>query len=695
MAAFLAYILIDWIIIKPVSELQRVAQTIGKGDMNSRVTIKTKDEIEQLGVVFNKMISDVHQITVSKDYFDNIIQTMTDLLIVVTPNLIIETINRAALVLLGYKKEELIAKPLGVIFTGLGQNGSLEFKQLRQLTLSGELRDHKIVYKTRDGRELFLLLSSAVLKNPQGEITHIVFTCKDISDLEHALQVLHDSEEKYRTMIQESNDFIWILDRQGNFVYFNKVTEQVSGYSLEDWSGKSFEPLIFPEDLPRVKNIFVEAMGGKSLHYDIRINDKFGNIFDLSVNTAPMYASGKITGAINFGRDITERKQMENNLKDSKKMLESITQGITDEVLLLSKDFKIIWANNTILKQAKLELKDVIGKYCYEVTHNTKEPCNNASELCPIDNILKTGNSTTLEHIHFQADGSKQFVEVSVSPVKDKSGEIIQFVHLSRDITVRKEAEYNLQETCQRLQETQEQLIQSSKMAAMGQLAAGISHELNQPLTGIKGFAQALLMDFDEKNPFRKDINKIVEQANRIDKIIKNVRTFARKSESDIEAVDLNKTVEDAFSLINEQLKLHNILVNKSLDKNLPKIRSDSNQLLQVFVNFITNARDAIDCLQRPEGGTITVKTLLCQDNAYVQLIFQDDGCGIEEENLSHIFNPFFTTKSPDKGMGLGLAIVYRIIEDHDGKINVESQKGKGSIFTITLPIDGKNNEQA
>ena len=255
----------------------------------------------------------------------------------------------------------------------------------------------------------------------------------------------------------------------------------------------------------------------------------------------------------------------------------------------------------------------------------------------------------------------------------------------------KQKAEEALEEAYHNLKSTQEQLVQSGKMAAMGQLASGISHELNQPLTGIKGFAQAALMDLNENNSLRGDLDKIIEQADRMDRIIKNVRFFAKKSEFKLEEIDINKPIEDSLSFLTQQLKVHNIQLNISLGKKLPKIKGDVNQLVQVFLNLITNARDAIDSLKEPKGGKITIETALSKDKKNIEVIFKDTGYGIPKKDLENVFNPFFTTKSPGGGIGLGLSIVYRIIEAHQGKIEVSSMEGKWTRFRIMLPVYIKN----
>jgi signal transduction histidine kinase len=292
------------------------------------------------------------------------------------------------------------------------------------------------------------------------------------------------------------------------------------------------------------------------------------------------------------------------------------------------------------------------------------------------------------QQIEFFEPRFKSYLEVSVSPIFDEKGEIMATVHITKDITKRKKAEQKLADAYQELKDTQEQLIQSSKMAAMGQLAAGISHELNQPLTGIKGFAQAVHMDMEEDNPLKEDINKIIEQADRMDRIIKNIRLFARKSEFEMQEIDINQPIESAVMLMSEQLKVHNILLKKQLDENLPKIEGDLNQFQQVFLNLITNARDAIDSLKRPDGGELTIKTCLNEDKKNIEIYFQDTGCGIPSEHLENIFNPFFTTKSPDGGIGLGLSIAYRSIENHKGRIEVRSKVGEGTTFKIIIPVN-------
>ncbi len=267
-----------------------------------------------------------------------------------------------------------------------------------------------------------------------------------------------------------------------------------------------------------------------------------------------------------------------------------------------------------------------------------------------------------------------------------------------RYITERKQVEEELRKTYQELEEKHVQLLQAGKMAAMGEMAAGVAHELTQPLLGIKGFATAMLEDMKLylptetltvpdipawKEQIVKDLKVILQQTDRMTTIVNNVRQFARESGTGMVLLDINKPIGDALMLFSEQLRLHNIKVKKNLVAGLPQVRGNANQLQQVFINLITNARDAMDA--KGNKGQLMVSTGVCPGGIYV--VVEDNGVGADAETTSKMFEPFFTTKTKSKSIGLGLSIVTGIIEEHQGTINVRSEPGRGCKFTITLPL--------
>ncbi len=241
----------------------------------------------------------------------------------------------------------------------------------------------------------------------------------------------------------------------------------------------------------------------------------------------------------------------------------------------------------------------------------------------------------------------------------------------------------DLEEANKTLRETQAQLIQASKMAAMGQFGAGVAHELNQPLAGISGYTDLLLLKMEEESPQWRYAKKIEDQVTRMTKIINNLRTFARQSKFEHAEVDINQPIDDALMLLGEQLRSHNIKVKRDLTPDLPKVYADANQLEQVFLNLISNAKDAMDVMG---SGTLVIHSTASANGDFVEVYVSDTGTGMDRSMINDIFNPFFTTKDVGKGTGLGLSISLGIIEDHCGKIEVSSTQSKGTVFRVALP---------
>jgi signal transduction histidine kinase len=253
------------------------------------------------------------------------------------------------------------------------------------------------------------------------------------------------------------------------------------------------------------------------------------------------------------------------------------------------------------------------------------------------------------------------------------------------------EMERKVQERTRTLQETQAQLIQSGKLAAVGTLAAGVAHELNQPLMIIRGYAQELLRDrriADEE--VRNDLWRIEAQTNRMAAIINHLRDFSRESKGRRQITDLNRMVQDTLAFLEQQLRAGNITVTQELYAALPAVRVDPLRIEQVLLNLITNARDA---MEKAGVGSITVRTERTQDSR-VALSVTDTGPGIPDEIRTRIFDPFFTTKEVGKGTGLGLSICHGIVEEHGGELMMESPAidGKGARFTIVLPQAGRDD---
>ncbi len=243
----------------------------------------------------------------------------------------------------------------------------------------------------------------------------------------------------------------------------------------------------------------------------------------------------------------------------------------------------------------------------------------------------------------------------------------------------------------QRCEESQQELIQAEKLTSLGQMAAAIAHELNNPMAGVLVYIKLLLKKVTENTAKREDflnlLPKMESEITRCSRIIRNLLDFARQTEPMLREVNVNEVVEKALSLVAHQAQLQHIEVQKELDPSLPLITADFDQLQQACTNLILNAVQAM-----PQGGRLTLRTTLA--NGRIRIDVQDTGCGIPKENLLKLFTPFFTTKEKGKGVGLGLAVVHGIVERHRGKIEVQSEVGKGTTFTIYLEAPGEGEGQ-
>ncbi len=243
-----------------------------------------------------------------------------------------------------------------------------------------------------------------------------------------------------------------------------------------------------------------------------------------------------------------------------------------------------------------------------------------------------------------------------------------------------KTLEQKVQQRTEELRKTENQLIQSDKVASLGKLAAGVAHEINSPLTGVLTYSSLLLKAKKEGDPDREDLEVIVNETNRCKKIVKGLLDFARQTAPQKTSSDMNEVIEKSIDLVSHQASMQNVKIEKKVKPDLPKTMIDVSQIQQVFINILLNAIEAM-----PQGGTLTVSSEI--EDKMIAVRFADTGVGIPEENLPKILDPFFTTKEQGKGTGLGLSVSYGIIERHRGKLEVKSKVGKGTTFTVRLPI--------
>ncbi|MBF0224940.1 MAG: PAS domain S-box protein [Desulfobacterales bacterium] len=388
------------------------------------------------------------------------------------------------------------------------------------------------------------------------------------------------------------------------------------------------------------------------------------------VKTSPIKnPKGEIIAAMEMCLDITESKLLEFKLEQSKKKYYAIFNNIPNPVFVLDADtLKIIDFNESVKNVYGYDKNELINKSFLELFKiEEKDKYYETIKRHSLINLSK----------HIIKDDTQIFVNIKISP-SEYPGQKVLLVTTS-DETKRIETEH--------------QLIQASKMATLGQMATGIAHELNQPLSVIKTASSFFMKKIKKNEPIKDEIlftmaQEIDNHVDRASKIINHMRQFGRKSEMSMENVQINEVLKRAFEIFNQQLKLREIEVVWELTENIPLIQSDSTMLEQVFVNLLLNARDAIEeKWENKKSGDkkITIATKLENKNAIIEIC--DTGTGIPEAFLDKIFEPFFTTKKVGKGTGLGLSISYGIIKECGGSIKATSKKDEGSCFIINFPI--------
>lgn len=386
----------------------------------------------------------------------------------------------------------------------------------------------------------------------------------------------------------------------------------------------------------------------------------------------------EIEGRVNERTELFEAANRE--LQEANAMNQSLLQTIPFTMDIVDEDANILAISP---KLEALFGKGIIGQKCWSVFRDNKMQCAD----CPLRKEVDIGKAETIETKGLF--GGRIF-QVTHSGLMYQGRKAI--LEIFQDITERKIQEQELREAGERLKAAHGQLVQSAKMASIGQLAGGVAHEINNPLTGILNNVQLIKMLMKNKDgfspgEFTDTIDMIEESALRCAGITRSLLDFSYSGKTNFCPLSLNELVEKVFSLIGNAMKLQNINIAKQLQPDLPHIFGDSQLLQQVVFDIAANARWAILKKSPYEGGLITVKTWCGLGEKKAYLSIADTGVGIPEENMGKIFDPFFTTKPIGEGTGLGLSIVYSIIKQHQGSISAESQIDKGTSFTIALPM--------
>ncbi len=487
---------------------------------------------------------------------------------------------------------------------------------------------------------------------------------------------LNAQRDEYQTLFERAPCLITVQDRSYKLLRYNhefakRFDPRPGDYCYHAYKGSEGKCINCP-----VERTFEDGL----THYgeETGIN-KDGTQVHWILRTSPIKnAKGEIVAAMEMSLDITQRKQLEEKLEKSEKKYHEIFNNMPNPVFVMELDsFKILDCNESVKPVYGYEKEEIINRSFLDLFIE-----KDRAEYEP-----KLKNVSVINQVKQQnKNGKTLFVNIRISP-SDYSGKKVLLVSTS-DITKRLE--------------TEQQLIQASKMATLGEMATGVAHELNQPLSVIKTASSFTLKKIKKNEPIKANVmfnilTKIDSNVDRATKIIYHMRQFARKSEMDLEKIQVNEVLERAFEIFSQQLKLRGIEVVWCIDKKLPKIHADPGRLEQVFINLLLNARDAIEekwgHLETEAGEKKIILKTTC-DAQHVVCEVCDTGKGVPESISDKIFEPFFTTKQVGKGTGLGLSISYGIVQDCGGSIQVVPNKPEGACFVLKFPLQEINDEK-
>jgi len=373
-------------------------------------------------------------------------------------------------------------------------------------------------------------------------------------------------------------------------------------------------------------------------------------------------------------------------LRQTKTFLERVINSIQEEILVIDTGFKIVEANEAALKAVGLPKEEVVGKYCYQISHQSQTPCNSQDHPCPMEKVLRTGSHSQVTHKHCKSDGAVRYYELIHYPLKDEQGNVVQVIEIGRDISA--ELQKRVARRAKELEEDYAQLVQEDRMISLGKLISSVVHEINNPLSGIINLSKLVLRNLEEGTTDEKSLETmkehlglVVSETMRTSKIVSNLLSFSRQARVEVQDIDLNEVIRRVFGIVGHKAKLQNVTVHFELDKGVAAVKGNTAQLEQSIMNIVFNAIEAM-----PDGGDLTVTTGSDVERHEVIIEIKDTGTGISPRHLPYIFEPFFSTKGEAKGVGLGLSVVYGIIRDHQGDITAASEEGKGACFTIRLP---------
>lgn len=691
-------------IVRPIKALHDGVLEIGGGRLDQRLAIKTGDEIEHLALAFNQMAANL------KLSFAQIEQRMNEVrgleekyrdLIENSPEMIYQLdragqfvhVNKTGLEKLGYSREEMLAMRLWELVPK--DQAAHVLGYLERLVSQGR-STIETVFLAKDGRTIDVEIhATALFDTESGGLVHSRAFVRDVTErrrLEQQLQQyttklelavsertqqLVASQARYKALFDLVADSVFMVDADGKVVAVNKREEQALGYSESDVVGHSIFEVVLPAYATGLRRLLQELAGGQRQvpTHEVAVHNAAG--IDLPVEMDLIRVGGDDRSLVMVQlRDITDRKRLERQLQsyreelevkvrertreieETKQYLENLLENANDVIYTLDTEQQFTYVNGKV-EAWGYRKEDLIGRPYLSLLSKRHRGRR-------LKSTLDIGAKQVYEVEVVTRTGEARSVMVSVSPLHGVDGQILGVLGIARDMTETKKLE--------------QQIRNSEKLASVGKLAAGVAHEINNPLGGILNCLYNL--GKGTISPVRREeyLASMEDGLRRVQKIVRQLLDFSQQHQPEFSLTDINHVIERVLVLTNHLFAPNRIVLEATLGKSLPNLLIDRHMIEQVLMNLILNAVQAMR-----DGGVLSIRTVVEEGICLVTI--RDTGSGIPASVLPKIFDPFFTTKNEGEGTGLGLSVSLGIVERHGGKILVESEVGKGTVFTLCLPV--------
>jgi PAS domain S-box-containing protein len=585
--------------------------------------------------------------------------------------------NRAAERLYGIPSDEALGKPVETLVT-IEDSPVTRDEIVRQSEEQGSWRG-EVIHRTRNGRRMWVDLSVSRLVLPDLGIWGTVEVSRDITRYKQSETVLREKGEFLESVIEGSVEGIFVLDDMVNYALINPACGRIVGHDPDKWVGRLAGMALHPDDIGIAAEGFTKALSGEENRITLRVMGSDGEyrILDLRLSYLERNRKPHVLGIVD---DVTERRRSEKILAESEEKYRHLVDHMRDGIAILQ-DGLLRFVNPRVVRTLGHNVEELV-----DTAFDAYLPLEERARLLDVYQRCLAGEviPSPVEAVVKGKDGQDAHVELSLVPITYRGRPAVLLS--GRDVTDRVRAE-------QERRSLEAQLQQSQKMEAIGTLAGGVAHDMNNVLAAIMGLASVMESEIEPGSPLLKDVAGIIEACKRGRELTLNLLGYARKGRYRKERISLNRSAEEIMALLGRTIS-RKIILNSRLDENLPAIEGDSSQINHALMNICINATEAIG-----DEGVLTIETgvvwvdesgqdsnLGLRPGRYVRLQVNDTGTGMSPETLARCCEPFFTTKPAGRGTGLGLSMAYGTVVNHGGALTLDSKVGRGTKVTILLP---------